>query len=188
MQTVLLLALVPLFLGLGCPASPATPTSPAATPTATRLVSTATPFPTPTPTAFPTAILTPSGPRVILGGVAFSVELAVTPEERARGLMGREELGGNEGMLFLYESDGTPGFWMLGMLIPLDIVWIDREGVVVGVERNVPPAPGNPQPLLYFPPRPIRYVLEIQAERAEEADIGAGSRATFVGIPLLGGS
>ena len=116
------------------------------------------------------------------------VELAVTPQERARGLMGREELTDNQGMLFLYESDVTPGFWMLGMLIPLDIVWIDRDGVVVGVERDVPPEPGNPQPPLYFPPSPIRYVLEIKSGRAEELGVGPGSRATLVEIPSSEGS
>ena len=141
-------------------------------------------MPTPTPKLTPT----PSGPRVILGGVTFSVELAVTPQERARGLMGREELTDGQGMLFLYESDVTPGFWMLGMLIPLDIVWIDGDGVVAGVARNVPPEPGNPQPPLYFPPSPIRYVLEIKAGRAQELGVGAGSRATLVEIPSSEGS
>ena len=49
---------------------------------------------------------------------AFDVELAVTPEQRARGLMGREHLGDREGMLFIYEVEGLHGFWMRGMVIP----------------------------------------------------------------------
>ena len=97
-------------------------------------------------------------------------------------------MGDSQGILFLYETDATPGFWMLGMLIPLDIVWIDGDGVVAGVERDVPPEPGNPQPPLYFPPSPIRYVLEIKAGRTQELGIGPGSRATLVGIPSSEGS
>ena len=125
---------------------------------------------------------------MVLEGETFSVELAETPEELAKGLMGREKLGVNQGMLFIYDADGRPSFWMKGMLISLDIVWIDSDGVVAGIERNVPPAPAQTQPLLYFPPRPIRYVLEIPAGRAEAAGIVTGSRVTFTGIPFLDGS
>ena len=120
-----------------------------------------------------------------MGGVTFTVDLAITPEERTRGLMGREALADDRGMLFIYGSELTPSFWMQGMLIPLDIVWIDASGVVAGIEREVPPVPANTQPLLYFPPRPIRYVLEIGAGRGKEMGIGAGSTVTFIGIPQM---
>ena len=91
-------------------------------------------------------------------------------------------------MLFLHERDVTPSFWMFGMLIPLDIVWIDGEGVVAGVEQNVPPEFGNPQPPLYVPPSPIRYVLEVKAGRAQQLGVSPGSRVTLVGIPSSEGS
>lgn len=119
---------------------------------------------------------------VTLEGVTFAVELAVTPQERADGLSGRSGLERDEGMLFIYAGDSTPGFWMMGMLFPLDIVWIDAEGVVVGVAADLPPASGSQLPS-YYPPRPIRYVLEINAGLAVELGIGVGSRATFEGIP-----
>lgn len=180
MLAATLLAMMMLLPGLSCRGSVSTPATQVITSTATRSIPTATPFPMPTST--------PSGPRVILGGVTFFVQLAVTPQQRARGLMGRKELPDDQGMLFLYESDVTPGFWMLGMLIPLDIVWIDGNGVVAGVERDVPQEAESLQPTFYFPPSPIRYVLEIKAGRAQELGVGPGSRATLVGIPSSKGS
>ena len=119
----------------------------------------------------------------MLDGVTFTVELATTPEERAKGLMGRERLDDSHGMLFIYHTDATPVFWMRGMLIPLDIVWIDADGVVAEIEREVPPAPSTVDPPLYYPPRPIRYVLEIKAGRAKEVGITAGAQTTLLIIP-----
>ena len=196
------LVLTLVYASLGCrPATPATPTVTATVATSTKPVSTttltgarptATPtrrLPTATPTKVaPTATPTAQGPQVVLEGMAFIVELAVTPQERARGLMERPSLGRDRGMLFIFESDGLPGLWMRGMLISLDFVWIDAEGVVAGVTADVLPAPEGGQPPLYYPPRPVRYVLEINAGMAEKVGIGAGSRATILGIPLDGGS
>jgi len=108
----------------------------------------------------------------------------VTPDERARGLMYRESLEPRHGMLFIFESDGMPGFWMRNMLISLDLVWIDSDGVVVGVTARVPPAPDGSPPPLYYPPESIRYVLEINAGEAQALHIVPGSRAIFQGIPL----
>jgi uncharacterized membrane protein (UPF0127 family) len=114
--------------------------------------------------------------------MAFAVTVAVTPQERADGLSGWPGLERDKGMFFIYPGESTPGFWMRGMLFPLDIVWIDAQGVVAGVSADLPPAVGS-QPPTYFPPRPIRYVLEINAGLAGELVIGAGSQATLEGIP-----
>ena len=66
------------------------------------------------------------------------------------------------------------------MLIPLDMVWIDANGVVAGVTANVSPALEGRSPEIYSPPRPILYVLEINAGLAEPVGIRAGSQARFV--------
>ncbi|MBI4199238.1 MAG: DUF192 domain-containing protein [Chloroflexi bacterium] len=163
-----------LLLGaLACRSGDAsTPRFPSRTPTA----SPAPPSPAPTPS--------PQQPVVVLEGVPFAVELAITPQERARGLAGRERLESGQGMLFLFEADGTPGFWMRGMLISLDMVWLDARGVVVGVTPDVPPVAPDASAPLYFPPRPVRYVLEIAAGRAAAAGIRPGSQAVFRGVPL----
>ncbi len=113
-------------------------------------------------------------------GAIFDVELAVTRGQRATGLMGREHLGDREGMLFIYEVEGLPRFGMRGMEIPLDMVWIDADGVVAGVTANVPPALEGTSREVYSPPRPILYVLEINAGLAESVGIRAGSQARLV--------
>ena len=180
---ILLLPLLAFALACGSSVIP----TPSPVPTPTTRLPTATPFPLPSPTSTPSPTVTatplPPLPRVTLEGVTFTVELAITPEERARGLMGRGRLDDTQGMLFIYQTDATPAFWMRGMLIPLDIVWIDADGMVAGIERDVPPAPSTIDPPLYYPPRPIRYVLEINAGRAGEVGIVAGSRATLRSIP-----
>ncbi len=163
------------IIGCGSPATPTLPSTATPTPSATAV-------PTATPTATPSP--TPQVPQVSFGDVAFAVELATTFGERALGLSGRSSIGRNSGMLFIYETDATPGFWMRGMLFPLDIIWIDGQGEVVGVSSDLSPAPGGSQPPLYYPPGPIRYVLEVNAGLAEELRIGPGSRALFSGIPL----
>ncbi len=97
--------------------------------------------------------------------------------------MGRDSLDNDQGMLFIFPGETSPSFWMLGMLIPLDIVWIDGGLNVVGVTANVPPHSGSSSPTLYLPPQPVRYVLEVNAGIADELGIGPGSVVELVGIP-----
>ena len=117
---------------------------------------------------------------MVFEGAAFDVELAVTPGQHATGLTGREHLGDREGMLFILEVEALPRFWMSGMVIPLDMVWIDADGVVAGVTANVSPALEGTSPEVYSPPRPILYVLEINAGLAELVGIHSGSQARLV--------
>jgi uncharacterized membrane protein (UPF0127 family) len=116
----------------------------------------------------------------VFEGATFDVELAVTLEQRTIGLMGREHLSDREGTLFIHDVESITRFWMKGMLIPLDMVWIDADGIVAGVAANVLPAPEGTIPEIYSSPRPVLYVLEINAGLAEKVGISAGSRARFV--------
>lgn len=104
-------------------------------------------------------------------GIAFDVELAVTSSERSKGLMAREDLGDSEGMLFIFKTEGRYGFWMEGMVIPLDILWIDAVGIVAGFTANVSPISQRKYAESYFPPRPVLYVLEINASLAEQLGV-----------------
>lgn len=166
-----------------------TPTPvPTATPTfspTSAVVPTTTPTPTPVPTVAPTPtpiITVPQYQRqqVVFERAAFDVELAATAAQRATGLMGREHLGDREGMLFVQEMEGIYSFGMGGMVIPLDILWMDADGVVAGVTANVSPDPEGTTSASYSPPRPVLYVLEIKAGLAESVGISAGSQAKFV--------
>ncbi|MDX1589765.1 MAG: DUF192 domain-containing protein [Oleiphilaceae bacterium] len=74
------------------------------------------------------------------GYMPLSVELATTPEQRNKGLQGRESLGRRSGMLFLYGQPRSPdnGFWMYRTMIPLSLAWLDREGQVLGLQEMRP--------------------------------------------------
>ena len=65
----------------------------------------------------------------------FAVELAISPEERSRGLMFRESLDQDKGMLFIFEKEEKHAFWMKNTLIPLDIIWIDHNKEVIFIKN-----------------------------------------------------
>ena len=89
-------------------------------------------------------IAAPDGPTVSVGNVVFEVEVADTPQSRSKGLSGRDSLPDMSGMIFVFESGRTSNFWMKGMRIPLDFVWIGEECTIVDTHSNVqPPAPST---------------------------------------------
>jgi uncharacterized membrane protein (UPF0127 family) len=104
-------------------------------------------------------------------GRSFLAEVAATPEARARGLMFRERLGPQEGMVFLFEGADIYPFWMKNTLIPLDILWLDSDGRVVHLERSVPPCKADPCPTV-SPLRPASWVLEVAAGQADRLQLG----------------
>ncbi len=119
--------------------------------------------------------------KVVLGGQTFLVELADTPEAQSLGLGGRAQLAPERGMLFLYEARGRHSFWMKGMLIAIDMIWLDNSRIV-HIEHRVPaPAPGTPLGALptYQSAEPANAVLEIAAGRAAALALKAGDFARF---------
>ena len=113
--------------------------------------------------------------KVFVRGQEFSVEIADTPMKRSRGLSGREKLEINEGMLFLFSNAGYQSFWMKGMVIPIDIIWI-KGSKIVGFEKNVRPEPGVRTTNLkrYVSPEAVEKVLEVSAGTAERLGIEIG--------------
>lgn len=106
------------------------------------------------------------------------VELARTPAERARGLMERSELGVDAGMLFVFDETSVHAFWMKSTRIPLDMIFIDDDGRIVGVVQRA--VPGD------LAPRSAggasRYVLEVNGGWAEAHGVAAGDRVRFEGV------
>ena len=125
-----------------------------------------------------------SGPWVELGGQRYTVEVADDHAERARGLMFRDSLPPDRGMLFIHEAEMPQSYWMKNTRIPLDILYFDSERVLVSQQRNVPPCSlGNACPS-YPSDEPARYVLELNAGTAEELGLEDGAELTFgPGIP-----
>lgn len=112
---------------------------------------------------------------VELGGRQFSVELALSRGEQARGLMFREELEPDAGMLFVFPREAPRHFWMKNTRIPLDILYFDEQLELVGTALNARPCVADPCPT-YPSGRPARYVLEINAGLAEELGVELGDR------------
>ena len=77
--------------------------------------------------------------RSELGLARFSVEVADTPRERSLGLMHRETMPRSAGMLFVYDKPQPVSFWMRNTLIPLDMIFMDKRGVVQRVHENAVP-------------------------------------------------
>jgi len=120
---------------------------------------------------------------VKIAGQIIQVELALSEMERAKGLSGREVLGDNEGMLFIFETPGLYNFWMKNMKFPLDIIWLapseggDTEGMqVVHIKKDARP---ESYPATYGPDENAKYVLEVNAGFSEKNNLKEGDRAQF---------
>jgi len=123
-----------------------------------------------------------NGPAVILpSGARYRVELARTPEEQAQGLMFREALPPNAGMLFLFPAPDIHKFWMKNTMIPLDIIWMDSAGKVVFVSANTPQCRADPCPT-FGPEQPASNVLEIAGGMAKTEKIEVGGVIRFEGV------
>lgn len=110
---------------------------------------------------------------VLVDNVRVSVELANTSESRTRGLMSRDPLPENHGMLFIFDNQGSYPFWMMNMKFNLDIIWMDSKGEVVYVAKNVAPC-GVPCSTI-DPKADAKYVLEVNAGFANKYRISNGS-------------
>jgi uncharacterized membrane protein (UPF0127 family) len=116
-----------------------------------------------------------SGPS---GPVTIGVELADTPEEHSRGLMGRESLAPGRGMLFIFEGDSTRTFWMRDTLIPLDMIFINSSLDIVHMEEGAQPCttPSCPH---YTSGQPAMYVVEVNAGFVRENGISKNQRVSI---------
>jgi len=123
----------------------------------------------------------PAGQRTMtVGGLPVQVELART-EVGDPGLSGRPCLAPGTGMLFVADDPLPQGFWMKGMRFCLDLIWIDGGRIVGTTEHVCPEPPGTPEERLplYFPPQPVRYVLEVPAGWLAEHGFGPGTPVTL---------
>lgn len=107
-------------------------------------------------------------------GEEFYVEIAATPEEQRVGLMFRESLPQDEGMLFIFDEESEKVFWMKNTLIPLDMVFFDSNWTVVEVKRGVLPCKDDP--CERYKSLPARYVLEVNSGAASGLRNGVRAR------------
>jgi uncharacterized membrane protein (UPF0127 family) len=112
-------------------------------------------------------------------GKIITAELALSDSKRARGLMDREKINPDQGMLFVFENAGVHSMWMKNMRIPLDFLWLDREQQIVHIEENIPPCERDPCPS-YASKIPAMYVLELKAGIISENSLKLYDKVDFV--------
>lgn len=113
-------------------------------------------------------------------GETIIADLAKTEEERTQGLMFRDTLNDDQGMLFVFEQEGLYSFWMKNMNFAIDILWLDMQKRIVHLEHNVPPCKKEPCPS-YAPLRvPAKYVLELKAGSIEKWKLKMYDRIEFI--------
>ncbi len=120
-------------------------------------------------------------PHVIINDHVITVELVSTFEEKQKGLMYRESLDKDAGMLFLYDDEQALVYWMKNTLIPLDMIFLSADQTIIHIAENVPPC----EPLEsndcpgYGPTEEGQYVLEVNGGYAEAHDIEVGDQVEF---------
>ena len=100
----------------------------------------------------------------------WRVELASSPETRARGLMFRTNMAANEGMLFRFENEIMVRMWMKNTFIPLDMVFMNRAGKIVSIFEGAQPGSLS----LISSQFPAKFVLELNAGQVASTGLAAG--------------
>lgn len=112
--------------------------------------------------------------------VVMTCEVASSPEKRSVGLMFREELPVDEGMLFVYDSPHNVSFWMKNTFIPLDIIFLNETGTVINVEEADVEIDVPAEKLeRYLSDGPAQYVVEINQGLCKLYDIGVGTNVSI---------
>ena len=109
------------------------------------------------------------------GEVTLAIEIADEPNERSQGLMFRESLPENSGMLFIYPAPRIASFWMKNTRIPLDMLFIDVDGEITSIARETVPFSLTP----VRSTEPVKFILEIDGGDADRLGIAVGDRMTW---------
>lgn len=104
----------------------------------------------------------------------YTLIVSRTDEDKARGLMNVSYMKSNEGMIFIYENEVKYGFWMKNCLIPLDMIFINKDGKVVDINKNALPCKENIVCPTYYPDFNYKYVIELNSGQIDEIDLKIG--------------
>jgi hypothetical protein len=119
-------------------------------------------------------------PVTLPGGVKLRAELKTDPADMARGMMFRDQLPPDRGMLFVHQTPGRYPYWMHNVRVPLDIIWIDSERRIVEISAATPPClkPASDCPN-YGGHAEAQYVLELAGGQAEKFGLAVGQKLQF---------
>ena len=115
--------------------------------------------------------------EVKLGSGGFNVRIATSDAAQQTGLSGVATLGPMEGLLMSFHTDANHSIWMKDMLVPLDIIWLDKDKAVVYIVTDASPTLSTDK--IFTPVKPARYVLEVAAGSVKTSGIKIGSTAEF---------
>lgn len=101
------------------------------------------------------------------GTISYSVEVANTPELQQQGLMYRKNMPQNQGMLFSFQDIKPVSMWMRNTYIPLDMLFIDEEGIIRHIHENAQPLDET----IITCPIPVKYVIELNAGQVQKNHI-----------------
>lgn len=118
------------------------------------------------PIGLPTGVLR-------IGDEVFDVEIAATPTAHETGLMDRDHLEPNAGMLFVFDQPEWLRFWMVSTPLPLDVAFIDSDWTIVGT-ATMEPLSGE----IHESPAPAQYALEVAAGELARRGIAVGDTVT----------
>ncbi len=116
---------------------------------------------------------------LFIGSNKFIVEVADSEEARIRGLMFRESIPDNYGMLFVFDEENIRSFWMKNTLTYLDIIYLNKNKRIVDMYINVPPCKNDPCKN-YISAEPAKYVLELKGNRVKDLNLKKGDFIFFV--------
>jgi len=114
---------------------------------------------------------------VCIKDTCIQAEVVSAFAEREKGLMFRESLGDDKGMLFIFEEEGLYSFWMKNMRFPLDIIWLDLNKKIVDIKENVMPCSGSCE--ILSPENKAKYVLEVNAGFTRRNKVKVGEVVRF---------
>lgn len=117
--------------------------------------------------------------KVIVKAFDLNADIPIISEQMSKGLAVKNQLKENEAMLFVFEKPGRHSFWMKDMKFPIDIIWLDRNGKVVHIEKNLQPCISVLICTDYSPNTDSQYVLETVSEFTQRHNISVGTDIDF---------
>jgi len=121
-----------------------------------------------------------------LDDVFLEVQIADTDPRRARGLMFQEQIPLDQGMLLVFDDSNKVSIWMLNMQFSIDAIWIDVDGKVVHIEKNIPPCKSALETVTCESYKgrgqDVKYILEVTSGFVEQFDITTDSMLEIISI------
>uniref|UniRef100_A0A7C3RLL3 DUF192 domain-containing protein n=1 Tax=Dictyoglomus thermophilum TaxID=14 RepID=A0A7C3RLL3_DICTH len=107
------------------------------------------------------------------------IEIADREELHTLGLMYRKDIPWEYGMLFIFSTDVSYGFWMKNTYVPLDIAFISSDKIIFNIQRMLPCKEGK-DCAVYYSPKPYRYALEVKAGFFEKYKFSVGAKIDYI--------